>query len=281
MGSCFSKKSVLPIERPFRSVENTYIETEANGGLQDLHQVQKVYSSCKASMHRHVQECYEAVLSGRADTQADLDLRFTRLNPAGMMQVAMVLPFFTRLRCIKMWKTRFGPDGSEYLAKALLKLPLLRILSIEGNEIKFAGLLKLSDALKSLAILEELFLHSNQLGPDSGPLLAAILPSLTRLRRFTVDENELGDKGAVLVVESIANYCPSLVLLGLAYNGLMDVTAEKLLSCLDRLESLGKVTFQGNSCSVEMKMRMKEAKPKAIIRKRNIILSFDIILGNG
>lgn len=265
MGSCFSKKSGISVEQPFQSVENTYIETEANGGLQDLRQVQKVYSSCKASMHRHVQECYEAVISGRADTQTDLDLRFTRLKPAGMMQVAMILPFFARLRTIKMWKTRFGPDGSEYLAKALLKLPLLKTLSLEGNEIQFAGLLKLSDAFKSMTILEELFLHSNQLGPESGPLLAAILPSLTRLRRFTVDENDLGDKGAVLVVESLSNHCHSLVLLGLGYNGLTDETVEKLFSCLDSLESLGKVTFQGNFSSAEVKMRLKEAKKKVII----------------
>lgn len=265
MGSCFGKKSVLPIERPLPSIENTYIETEANGGLQDIRQVQKIYSSCKPTMHRRIQESYEVVISGRAEAQIDLDLRFVRLKPDGMMQIAMILPFFTRLRSIKMWKTRFGPDGSEYLAKALLKLPLLKMLSLEGNDIQFAGLLKLTDALKSLTILEELFLHSNQFGRDCGPLFEAILPNLRRLRRFTVDENDLGDVSVAVILENLGNHCQSLVQLGLGYNGLTDESGEMLYRKLSRFIKLGKVTFQGNLSSEEMKEKLRRVKAGVVI----------------
>ena len=254
---------MVPVEGPLSSIENTYLDTESHAGFFDLHRVHKVYKSSKETMHRHVLDCYEAVITGRSEAITDLDLRLTKLGAEGMMQVSLVLPFFTQLRSLGLWRTKFGQEGAEYLAKALLKLPLLKVLSLEGNDIQFEGLLKLSDTLKSLTLLEDLSLHINRLSPDGGSLLANIVACLPQLRQLKVDDNDLRDESATQLVESLANNCPFLVHLGLSYNGLTDTTASTLLANLDNFSNLQSVNFKGNSISTSFQNQLKSAKSTA------------------
>ena len=253
MGACAGKKTPKPSITPTVSTETGGMDTEPNpfakSDREDVAVLRKQLEVSEGRMNRRVKSCYQCVIDKESDQVTELNLKFVNLGPEGMLQLSSVLPFYSNLTSLRLWKTRFGKEGAGYLGRALLRIPNLRLLSIEDNDVGPAGLGRLAEGLRSLVGLEELYIHLNRLGPDGGVVLSSVVGTYRKLKSLTVDENSLEDHAAEALIRNLLKSAKSLKLIGLSFNKLNDAAGNCLLKHIREFTELKRVALNGNNIS--------------------------------
>ena len=216
-------------------------------------------------MHKRLRDCYRAVIEKDVTNVTDLNLKFTPLDSEGAQHLSLLLPFYSSLISLRLWKTRIGPIGCSYLSQAFPYLPLLRILSIEDNAIGPDGIKSLAQGLRAVSGLKEFFLHSNNLNSEGGLVLASILPDLPRLKSLTVDENNIEDQAAIELIRVLSDRVAELRLLGLGHNQLTERTARVMIMQFPSMRFLRKVTFGGAAIVKELQLELCNSLPEITI----------------
>lgn len=256
MGSvCASKKSVLLVTARPKP------ESRSKDPTQERAELKQLFEEESALMSRKVKSCFEQVFAGDASEVSEINMKFFNLGEAGALHLAKVLPFFTALKSLRLWKTKLGIEGAKLLGAVLPRLPQLSILSLEDNEIKAEGTSYIASSLSSLIDLQELYLHVNKMGQEGVTALSSVLAVKSSLRILTIDENQIGKAGLVTLLTSLTQSLAGLTLLGLAFNQLGDEGAAELLTTFKQMTGLKKMTLSGNNITPTMERQLASAAP--------------------
>jgi Leucine-rich repeat (LRR) protein len=256
MGSvCASKKSVMLITAKSPS------EIRTKDPAQELAELKQLFEEESAVMNRRVKSCFEQVFSDEASQVSEINMKFLNLGETGALHLAKVLPFFTALKSLRLWKTKLGIEGAKLLGAVLPRLPQLSILSLEDNEMKAEGASYIANNLGSLTDLRELYLHVNKMGQEGVRALSSALAAKSTLRILTIDENQIGRTGLVTLLGALEKSLHELTLLGLAFNQLGDEGAQELLLVFKRMTGLKKMTLSGNNITPAMESQLVSAAP--------------------
>ena len=234
MGVCVCKVSaVMP----------TDIITNHSAVEKSRELVGEFFEEEKEGMHKRIRELFErTLLNPRVLTTVNLSL--CSLGETGAYQLANLISHTPDVQILKLWKCRLGPKGSEFLTEHLGKLTKLKVLALEDNQLGIEGISFLTRALAMLRNLEELFLHENQIGFEGMKELVKALIRLERIKVFTVDENDIKSEGLQLLLTALP--LSNLTTFGLAYNNIDDTGGTALIQRANDLQSLLKLSFDGN-----------------------------------
>ena len=240
MGACLAKKAQKPGIHP---EPHSAKQQECKADLQKLLDEEGQF------MNRKVKGYFELAIAGNAATTLEVNMKFINLGETGALHLTKVLPCYTALTSLRLWKTKLGIEGAKLLSSSLQHLPKLEVLSLEDNELKTEGTNYIAQALPSLPLLRELYLHVNKMGQEGVVALSGPLAVLGSLQILTLDENQIGKSGLLLLLAALSKGISRLTLLGLAFNQLGDEGARELLDCLPRMTKLRKLTMSGNGLS--------------------------------
>ena len=266
MGSCAGKKSVqVDTTRPTiiskSAAGNSKAASFSKSTALETAALRKVYEEEGQYMNRKVKACFEIAFAGEAPHTAEINMKFINLGETGTLHLTKVLPAFTGLKSLRLWKTKLGIEGAKLLGAVLPRLPQLEVLSLEDNEIKAEGANYIARALPSVPLIKELYLHVNKMGQEGVSALNSAFESKTNLKILTMDENQIAKSGLRMLLASLSNTMPILTLLGLAFNQLGDDGALELIGVLGKMPELKKLTLSGNNISPNAEKQLKQAAP--------------------
>lgn len=252
MGTCYGKRTGKPAVLPLMQISKKEEE------FADL---QLMVDEEGQFMNRKLKGYFNIALAGNAPTTFEINMKFINLGDTGALHLAKLLPYFTGLRSLRLWKIKLGVEGAKVLGAVLPKLSQLEVLSLEDNEMKAEGTCYIAQALTSLQSLKELYLHVNKMGIEGILALNKPLGTKTNLQVLTLDENQMGKAGLMVLLTTLTKTWSSLKLLGLAFNQLGDEGAQELLARLPSMSKLKKLTLSGNNVTPSMEHRLAEAAP--------------------
>jgi Ran GTPase-activating protein (RanGAP) involved in mRNA processing and transport len=260
MGSCASKKN----QRPAATHQTVKKPDSQPSALppSDLSLLKDTYTREGNHMNRKVKSCFEQVFAGESPQITEINLKFINLGEAGMTQMARVLPAYSGLKSLRLWKTKLGIEGAKRLGAVLPALPQLLILSIEDNDIRAEGVTYIAQGLPYVPLLKELYLHINKLGPEGVSVLGSAIAPKTNLEVLTIDENQITDQGLLVLLKALAGSMEVLTTLGLGFNMLSDVGAGQIRKVLDDFSELKKLTLSGNQITAKSEAQLTKAAPK-------------------
>ena len=236
MGACVSKKT-------------TQLDTISARGPVRLEELRQYFEASQSEISPKLLPYFQKALGKGCKGEADISIKFVSLKREQGEHFAHVLPFYTNLKSLRLWKTQLGVEGARALAPALVGLKQLETLSLEDNGLQTEGLLALSASLKLLTKLQNLVLHVNQISPEGGKTLAILCQSHSKLQELLLSENQLSAVGMGDLVEGLLACAGSFRVLEVAHNSLQRQGAEHLLHALPRLPVLEKVVLSGNQLS--------------------------------
>lgn len=252
MGTCSGKKGSKPTVQPV---------TQAAEHGEDAADLQKMLEEEGQYMNRKVKAYLDIALAGKAATTSEVNMKFIQLGEVGALHLSKLLPHFSGLRSLRLWKIKLGVEGAKLLGAVLPKLPQLQVLSLEDNELKTEGTCYIAQALPTLQMLTELYLHVNKMGIEGVVALSKPLESKENLQVLTLDENQIGKAGLMVLLTTLSKALGGLTLLGLAFNQLGDEGAREILDRLPRMSKLKKLTLSGNNVTPELERSLLAAAP--------------------
>jgi Ran GTPase-activating protein (RanGAP) involved in mRNA processing and transport len=225
-------------------------------------EILRYYCANKSSMAMKMQFVFNRVLEEAHYEETAIDLRFANLQKIGALHLVRVLPYYTQLTTLKLWKTCLGPEGLEVLKGALPGLKL-EILSIEDNGLGPIGAKILASAFTHLKHLKELWIQINSIGPEGAEAVSSELHLLRNLEVLALDENDLGDGGAGQICLSLASLL-SLKSIYMTSNFLSRACVMDLIIKVKTLKTLSKVNLRGN-LSPEEAEELKELVKNGVV----------------
>lgn len=247
MGSCVAKKSQLDTISPRQQIS--------------LEALQQYFEDSRVDMNAKLHPYFQKALDKRSKGEAELAIKFIQLGGTQSEHLARVLPFYSNLKSLRLWKTRLGVEGARTLAPALTALRHLEMLSLEDNQLQTEGVQLLAVSLKQLSRLQSLILHVNQINSEGGKALAAVCSSHTKLQELLLSENYLGAVGMAALAAGLLACAGSLRVLELAHNSLQQQGGQHLLQVLPRLPVLEKVVLTGNQLGEVLEREMFHKAP--------------------
>ena len=252
MGACSGKKGSKHTVQP---------ATQPDQQGEDAADLQKMFEEEGKYMNRKVKGYLDIARAGNAATTFEVNMKFINLGDSGALHLAKLLPYFTGLRSLRLWKIKLGVEGAKLLGVALPKLTQLQVLSLEDNELKTEGTCYIAQALPALHVLTELYLHVNKMGLEGVVALSKPLANKQNLQVLTLDENQIGKAGLMVLLTTLSNTLGGLTLLGLAFNQLGDEGAREILDRLPRMSKLKKLTLSGNNVTPGLERSLVAAAP--------------------
>lgn len=243
MGTCVSKKT-------------TQLDTISPRGQVRLDELRQYFEVSQNDISPKLLPYFQKALNKDCKGESEVAIKFVPLGSGQSEHLAHVLPFYSNLKSLRLWKTQLGVEGAKALAPALAALRQLETLSLEDNRLQTEGLQALAVSLKLLSKLQSLVLHVNQINPEGGKTLASLCSSHNKLQELLLSENQLGSAGMSALVEGLLSCAGSLRTLELAHNSLQRQGAQHLLHVLPRLPMLEKVVLTGNQLGEDMEREL-------------------------
>ena len=189
----------------------------------------------------------------------DVNLSFVNFGRAKIDQLVELLPYFTHIQHLSLWKCDLGGSSIKGIKEGLSHLQNLLILSLADNGMNSEGIMHLADALQHLRKLRELWLHINDIGPTGAVYLTDILVNLEELEKLGIDENFIENAGSLKIAEAL-KASRKLKYLGLGYN---NISQEVCLEILEKLKCvpLEKIVLSGNDINESAYDVIKEIVP--------------------
>lgn len=147
------------------------------------------------SVPKKVRELYEKVCNGADLDQKEIIIRLCRLGESGTDSLCRVLPFYTNLQHLTLWKTQLTTKAIVRLCSSLEVMEHLQVLGLEDNGLKDDSILCLVRVFKLLKNLKELWLSANEITIGGAQVLSSSLTDLPELELLNLDFNYIGNAG--------------------------------------------------------------------------------------
>lgn len=134
---------------------------------------------------------YLKVLEDSAKYERAIVVKFAQLGDQGCAYLARVLPFYSHIDELHLWKAGVTGCGLSVILESISLLKQLRVLNITDNHLKDDAILSLSRAFPSISGLEELWLSANEITSSGINVLAGSLVALPKLKSLGLSFNFL------------------------------------------------------------------------------------------
>ncbi|XP_078598198.1 NLR family CARD domain-containing protein 4-like [Branchiostoma floridae x Branchiostoma japonicum] len=125
------------------------------------------------------------------------------IGDTGLESLTTVLPIFTAMQVLVLYRIGISPTGMRKLVPALCQLTRLIKLDISENAIGDPGLECLASVLHHLTAIKVLVLNRTGISDRGISSLIKALPHLVQLQVLDVSWNRIGDSGIVSLVQTL------------------------------------------------------------------------------
>ncbi|OMJ74188.1 hypothetical protein SteCoe_26942 [Stentor coeruleus] len=211
-------------------------------------------------MPKRIKELYDRVLTSTSTEITKIDLKFLNFAGKRLRPIEVILPYFSHIVYLNLWKTSLGDSGCENLAPYFEKLTNLTYLSLADNRITAVGTIHICSKFVFLQKLESLELHVNTLQVAGAISLARSIFHLISLKKVVLDECEI-PKEAIEELLTALSKLKNLERMSLDYNEIQDSGAKLLLKLIPSMLSLKRIALQNAGITTEVQDSLKTSFP--------------------
>lgn len=192
---------------------------------------------------------YVRVLEAENSQEQAFRIKFLKLGSRGFLYLGRILPFYTHVQELRLWKVTVNEEDMDKLEEVLRGLGALTVLSLEDMKLRDRGAFAVARGLTALRQLEELWLSANDISSDGVATLSRSLLNLPTLHILSLSFNSMGDEGCAVLCEVLAQRS-GLRKLELADNQLSGDSGQALRQVVQRNPAIT-IDLSRNSLSEE------------------------------
>ncbi|OMJ68233.1 hypothetical protein SteCoe_34379 [Stentor coeruleus] len=247
---CANSKTVKPV----------IVEKPKDTSSNEVDHVREYYNINENILPNRIRELFQRYFMQQTAVASVIDLKFINLSGPQIKSLEVILPYFTEIRALNLWKTKLGNDGCVMLAKLFHNFPHLSFLSLADNRITRQGISALSDHSSNLKDLEILELHVNPFDADTTYVLATFIGKLTRLRIICLDECEMAGDSLKELMLVLPN-AKELERISMDYNFFGESAGNVLINVLGKLKKLKRLSIQHTGISQTVQESLRKVYP--------------------
>lgn len=247
---CTNSKTIKPVivEKP-KDTSSNEVET-----------VREYYNANENALPNRIRELFQRYFMQQTVVALVIDLKFIDLSGSRTRSLEIVLPYFTEIRAMNLWKTKLGNDGCAMIAKLFHNFPHLSFLSLADNRITCQGLLAISDNSSYLKELEILELHVNPFDAGATHVLSTFIGKLVKLRIIFLDECEMAGDSLTELILALPNV-KELEKISMNYNFFGESAGNVLNNTVGKLKKLKRLSVQHTGITQTVKESLKKVYP--------------------
>ena len=243
------------------------IEEEADHNLKsschssdDVSFAKEHYTLHQSSIPDRIKVLYHHHIQNETTKILHIDLKFLNLSPVHFRHLDLILPYFTKITILNLWKTKLGNEGCITLSSHLHNFSSLEFLSLADNQITCTGIKPLAETFPVLIKLKTLELHVNPFDNLATLLLAQNLGYLGALKILCLDECGLGGESLGKLVNALLNM-NSLERISLDYNFFSEENLKLLKENSKKLKNLKRMSLQNVEVNFDMQQEFTDSSP--------------------
>jgi len=270
-GICCGRQHIENIQQPssdkitLKSAAQTETPAYAKPSAAQLDRLKAYLDTHRETLPRKAISLFSAVLENSHREQREVSIRLVSLGTVGARSLAVLLPYYSHITSLKLWKTKLGTEGVVLLAAELPKLTELATLGLEDNAMAYEGVVALARALPSLLRLQELWLPVNAINAKGAQSLAPALRLLRNLTAINLDENSIEAEGLQIVLSSLHSRT-GLNSLSVAYNSISSACTPYLLDFIKTCPANFKLNLSGNRLSPEDQAKLAHSALQVLVK---------------
>lgn len=247
---CTNSKTVKPV-----IVEKAKL-TSSN----EADKVREYYNANENILPNRIRELFQRYFMQQTSVASVIDLKFINLSGPQIKSLEVILPFFTQIRAMNLWKTKLGNEGCVVLAKLVHNFPHLSFLSLADNRITYQGLTAICDQFSNLKELEILELHVNPFDAEATHVLAIHIGKLSKLRILCLDECEMAGDSLKEFMLALPNI-KELERISMDYNFFGEPVSNILVNVLNKLKKLKRMSVQHTGITPVIQEALRKVFP--------------------
>ena len=166
--------------------------------------LQSFYDQEKPFIPKKVEPYYRCVLANTQSNVTEIVIKVSNLGLKGVEYLCRILPFYTGIEELRLWKVGLDTKCAESLAYHLPFLTSLKILALEDNALDDEAITGVAKSFKQLRVVKELWIGCNVIGPKGAAQLAEALQHLVLLEVLCLDFNELRSEGCAAICSRVS-----------------------------------------------------------------------------
>ncbi|CAE7280729.1 NLRC3, partial [Symbiodinium necroappetens] len=180
---------------------------------------------------------------------------FQCLPEGQLRQLAKALPYFKKLRVLRLRDFKAGRAEAGEFAKALTSNQTIRELEIHGPRFGYEheyGFRReaIAEALKTNSTLISISLESNRIGVEGCKAIAEALKTNSTLISISLESNDIGVEGCKAICEALKTNS-TLASIKLGYNNIGDEGAQAISEALKTNSTLISISLESNRIGVK------------------------------
>ena len=268
-GICFGRRREN-VQEPsdaisVKSAAHTGTPAFAKPSAPELDRLKAYLDTHRETLPRKTISLFSAVLDNSHREQREVSIRLVSLGAIGARSLVLLMPYYSHITSLKLWKTKLGAEGVGVLAGALPKLTELVTLSLEDNAMAYDGAVALARALPSLIHLQELWLPVNSINAKGALSLSQALHSLRSLISLNLDENSIEAEGLQAVLSSLQGQI-GLNSFSATHNNISSACTAYLLDFIKTCPATFKLNLSGNRISQEDQSKLAPLAPQVLFK---------------
>ncbi|OMJ92602.1 hypothetical protein SteCoe_4612 [Stentor coeruleus] len=243
-----------------KTVKLAIVEKPKDTSVNEVDHVKEYYNANENILPNRIRELFQRYFMQQTAVASVIDLKFINLSGVQIKSLEVILPYFTEIRAMNLWKTKLGNDGCIMLAKLFHNFPHLSFLSLADNRITYQGLSAISDNSSHLKELEIIELHINPYDSEATHVLSSFIGKLTKLRIICLDECEMAGDSLKDFVLSLPN-AKELERISMDYNFFGESAGNVLSNVVGKLKKLKKMSIQHTGITQNVQENLRKVYP--------------------
>ena len=153
------------------------------------------YEEEKKHIPKKIDVYYQSVMKEEHLSTTSIIVKVSHLGPRGIEYLCRILPFYSTILELRLWKVGLDPASTDRLAYYLPFLTRLQVLSLEDNSISDAAVANFCKGFKTMRVLRQLWLGCNLLTVKGAVVLSEGLRLLVLLETLSLDYNDIQSAG--------------------------------------------------------------------------------------
>ena len=218
--------------------------------------LREFYDTEMPTIPKKIDGYYKSAMEGRAESVPAIVVKVSHLGARGIEYLCRILPFYSHIVEIRLWKVGLDPPSTDRLSYYLPFLVKLQKLSLEDNSLNDEAVENLCRAFKSLREMRELWFGCNNITHIGCNFLSNSLVMFPKIEIINLDFNSVGSEGVKSLCASLCKV-PRLKTLSLEANGIGSEVIEELVSLAHRHAPEQFTNLKGNRLSAEDCVRLE------------------------
>ncbi|OMJ66100.1 hypothetical protein SteCoe_37181 [Stentor coeruleus] len=246
-----------------KNIQINKLERKKASSSNEFSKVREYYNSNESLLPNRIRELFQKFFIQQTSVSSVIDLKFINLSGPQVKSIEIILPYFTQIRALNLWKTKLGNEGCIVIAKLLHNFPCLSFISFADNRISYPGIKAICDKFSILKDLEILELHVNQFDAHATHALALNIGKLVKLRNICLDECEMSGDSLKELIQALPNI-KELERISMDYNFFGEPVSNIMFNVLNKLKNLKRMSAQHTGITLAVQEALKKVYPDIV-----------------